>query len=126
MTRQDSLSLFIRLRDQGVRELSFCGLDDLTEIIYLSLQEAGLALEVVMDLGGSDERFFGLPVVSLEDGAGSNSSPIVLSTVQRAEALRQELLQLGVAAERIHGPTLSFEDILREDGGRTGVGQRDE
>jgi len=114
-TRQDSLALFTRLSEQGVKAVSFCGLDDLTEIPYLSLQEAGLELETVMEAMPSDQRFFNRPVVGLEDGAQKSRGPIILTALQRAEELKQSLLELGVEEERIYGPALSFEEILENN-----------
>src|SRR5512145_3156932 len=42
ITRDDSLGIFLGLRERGVRRVAFCGVDDLTEIAYLSLREAQL------------------------------------------------------------------------------------
>jgi len=115
VTRQDSLTLFKHLREQQVKTVNFCGLDDLTEIFFLSLQEAGLELELVMELREIGQRFFNRPVVTLEEGVKISNGPIILTALQRAEDLKQELLQLGVAEARIYGPALTFEDILRSE-----------
>jgi DNA-binding MarR family transcriptional regulator len=112
VTRQESLTLFTRLREQGVERVSFCGLDDFTEIAYLSLQEAGLQLEQVIEVTAG-ERFLDRAVVPIDRGAMEARGPIVITCLQRAEELRGKLLALGVAAERILGPSLSFEEILR-------------
>ena len=95
----------------GVKHVTFCGLDDLTEIAYLSLQEAGLELEQVIDTvpGG---RFLDLEVVPIEKGAKAAGGPIVITSLQRAEELKQKLLELGVEEEKILGPSLSYENIL--------------
>jgi len=45
-----------------------------------------------------------------------SSGAIILTALQRAEELKQELLRLGVAEERIYGPALSFEEILARTG----------
>jgi DNA-binding MarR family transcriptional regulator len=111
VTRQESLSLFTRLREQGVEHVSFCGLDDFTEIAYLSLQEAGLQLEQVID-DAAGERFLDREVVPMNRGARAARGPIVITALQRAEELKRKLLALGVAEERILGPSLSFEEAL--------------
>ena len=111
VTRQDSLALFTRLREQGVQRVAFCGLDDLTEIAYLSLQEAGLELAVVMD-EQAGSRFIDLPVVSLEEGIKVDSKAIVITTLPRADQLKKGLRELGVEEERIYGPSLRYEEIL--------------
>jgi DNA-binding MarR family transcriptional regulator len=112
ITRQDSLALFTCLREQGVKRVSFCGLDDLTEIAYLSLQEARLELEQVID-DAAGGRFLGREVTTLSEGAKAASGPIVVTALQRAEELKRGLVELGVEEERIYGPSLSFEEILR-------------
>lgn len=112
VTRQDSLALFIKLRDQGERSVSFCGLDDLTEISFLSLQEARLDLEQVMDTE-TGSNFLDQPVASLTEGAKLASGPIVITALQRVEELKQALLNLGIEEMRIYGPTLNFEEIIQ-------------
>jgi len=112
ITRQESLALFIRLREQGVERVSFCGLDDLTEIAYLSLQEARLELEQVID--STAGRFLDLDVVLMAEGAKAASGPIVITALQRTEELKRELLALGVEVGCIYGPALSFEEIIRD------------
>jgi len=110
ITRQESLALFTRLRGQGVERVSFCGLDDLTEIAYLSLQEARLELEHVIDV--SDGRFLDRAVLPLAEGASAASGPIVVTALPRAEELKRRLMEHGVEEERIYGPSLSYEEIL--------------
>ena len=112
VTRQDSLTLFTRLRDQGTKAVAFCGIDDLSEIFLLSLQEAGLTLEVVMETSETEQSFFDRQVVGLEDGVKISSGPIVVTSLQRAKELKIKLLELGVDEERILGPSLSYENIL--------------
>lgn len=111
VARKDSLAIFRVLREQGVEQVSFCGLDELTEIAFLSLQEAGLELEQVIDTveGG---HFLDMKVVTLAEGAKAASGPFVLTSLQRAEELKRGLLELGVKEERILGPSLRYENIL--------------
>ena len=111
--RRDSLKTFRSLRERGVKRVIFCGLDDLTEIAYLSLQEAGLELEQIIDIK-SGGRFFDMKVVPLTNGVEAFDGPIVITSLQRAQELRQKLLELGVQEERILGPSLSYENILRK------------
>jgi len=60
-------------------------------------------------------RFFDLEVVSLAEGVKVASGQIIITALQRAEDLKQELLGLDVEEENILGPSLSFEDILRRN-----------
>ncbi|MBE0596215.1 MAG: winged helix-turn-helix transcriptional regulator [Desulfuromonadales bacterium] len=112
ITRQDSLALFESLQRQGVKSISFCGVDDLTEIAYLSLREAGLVLTAVMDeeAGG---RFLDLPVISMAQGVREGTGAIFISSLQKVEQLRTALLDLGVGGQDIYSPSYSFEEVLR-------------
>jgi DNA-binding MarR family transcriptional regulator len=114
VTRQDSLARFKSLRERGVNRVAFCGLDDLTEIAYLSLREAQLELAVVMDEkeGG---RFIDYPVVSLEEGVDSLECPIVITSLQRAVELKVALRGLKVKEEMIFSPSFSFEEALSSE-----------
>jgi DNA-binding MarR family transcriptional regulator len=112
ITRQDSLALFSSLRARGVERVAFCGLDALTEIAFLSLREAGLELSTVMD-EEAGESFIGIPVVTLQEGIGTAGTPIVITSLPRAEQLKSALRELGVAEQDIFSPSYSYEEILR-------------
>ena len=111
MTRHDSLLRFRSLHEQGVQRVAFCGLDDLTEIAYLSLREAQLELALVMD-DKSGELFIDYPVVSLEQGVKELNCPVIITALQRAQILKAELVKLGVKEGEIFAPAYSFEEVL--------------
>ena len=96
VARQDYLDLFRRLEDAGVREVAFCGVDEVAEVAYLSLQETGLELVAVMDDGRQGDLFFGLPVVALAEGVRDVNAPVVISSLKRREELIRLLHGLGV------------------------------
>jgi len=101
VARQDYLDLFRRLEDAGVREVAFCGVDEVAEVAYLSLQETGLKLVAVMDDTRSGEVFFGVPVVSLAEWRLHSNTSLVISTLKRQDEVVKLLLGLGVASGRI-------------------------
>jgi predicted transcriptional regulator len=101
VARQDYLELFRRLEDSGVREIAFCGVDEVAEVAYLSLQETGLKLVAVMDDGRQGELFFGITVVSIAEGLRGVSTPVVISSLKRRDELKQVLNDLGMAGGRI-------------------------
>ena len=113
VTRQDNLNMFKALRKQGIRKVAFCGVDDLTEIIYLSLREASLELETVMD-DGPIKRFIDYPVVTLQEGSKALECPIVITSLKRAEQLKAALLQRGIKENQILAPSISYEEALNE------------
>lgn len=112
VTRQDSLALFHGLRERGVKSVRFCGVEYLTEIIYLSLCEAGLELTLVMD-DEEGEGFLGRPVVSLDEGIRVDGGPIVITCLPRAQQLTSRLRELGVEEDEIYAPKYRYEDLLR-------------
>ena len=116
ITRQDSLEMFRSLHARGVERVAFCGVDDLTEIAYLSLCEAGLELAAVMD-GDGEGRFLAEPIVPLAEGVHlAGGAPVVITCLPRAGQLKAALLELGVAEQNIFAPTYSYEEVLRGEG----------
>lgn len=97
VARQDYRDLFRRLEESGVREVAFCGVDEVAEVAYLSLRETGLELVAVMDDERAGESFFGVPVVSPAEGVAMSDSLVVISSLKRRDELKQLLLGLGVA-----------------------------
>lgn len=101
VTRQDYLTLFRELAGRGVSRVVFCGIDEVAEIAWLSLHEAGLELVGVMDDGRSGDLFFGFPVVSLSEAVSNANATLVISTLKRQDEIVQALQVLGVASNRI-------------------------
>lgn len=100
-TRQDFRILFQALSAQGVREVSFCGVDEVAEIAYISLSEAGIALAAVMDDEKTGNTFFDRPIVSLAEGLPGGGHPVVITSLKRRQALQDHLLALGVDAKQV-------------------------
>ncbi|MDH3998247.1 MAG: winged helix-turn-helix transcriptional regulator [Desulfuromonadales bacterium] len=100
VVRQDYQALFSDLKKQGITDVVFCGVDEVAEIAYLSLQEVGLNLCAVVDEADQAETFFGCPVQAVDSLADSEPL-VVLTSLKRRQALRDKLAAAGVAAERI-------------------------
>lgn len=98
VARQDYLDLFRRLEDAGVREVIFCGVDEVAEIAYLSLKETGLELVAVMDDMNEGSDFFGMRVLSMLEGTRNAAAPCVITSLKRSDRIREELQGHGVAA----------------------------
>ncbi|MDA8430795.1 MAG: winged helix-turn-helix transcriptional regulator [Geobacteraceae bacterium] len=101
VTRQDYLALFRELAERGIAQVIFCGVDEVAEIAWLSLQEAGLELIGVMDDERSGEDFFGKPVVVFAEGVRQVQVPFIITSLKRRAELTQALNHLGVADGRI-------------------------
>ena len=101
VARQDYLDLFRRLEDAGIREVVFCGVDEVAEVAYLSLRETGLKLVAVMDDQKRGEQFFGIPVVPVAEGVLLERAILVVTSLKRRDELAQSLKDFGVAAGRV-------------------------
>lgn len=97
VARQDYLQLFQMLESEGVRNVVFCGVDEVAEIAYLSLIETSIQLSGVLDefVGG---EFFGKVVTPLEHIPGKI---VVITSVKRKARLKEMLLQQGFAEEQV-------------------------
>jgi len=102
VARQDYLKLFRKLAAEGVKGVAFCGIDEVAEIAYLSLRETGMELEVAMDAEAAGRKFMDRPVVSPAMGLLSGNHRIVITSLKRGEALREELLRLGAEPSCIY------------------------
>ena len=92
------------MQENDTDAVIFCGVDEVTEIAYLSLQEAGLALSAVVDTKTDCVNFLGRKVQTLDAWQMVNDQPIVLTSLKNSESLRHGLLERGVAEERIFSP----------------------
>ena len=100
VVRQDYLNLFHSLEERGVRQVFFCGVDEVAEIAYLSLQETGIELVGVVDDFPSQAEFFCMNINPLESVATS-SLPVVITSLKRREELESQLRVAGIDESRI-------------------------
>ena len=107
VTRQDYLLLFHELAERGVSQVTFCGVDEVAEIAWLSLQEAGLTLAAVMDDNNPGRDFMGRQVVGMSAEFLSGQQLVVITSLKRAAQLRTQLLELGVSSSMILFPDSS-------------------
>lgn len=82
----------------------FCGVDEVAEIAYLSMQEAGIELVAVLDDAAAGEKFFGLPIMDVTQSTVSDTDIIVITSLKRAEEFLGKLLDLRGDRNRIYSP----------------------
>src|SRR6185369_14874759 len=104
VTRKDYLKLFSELAERGISRVAFCGVDEVAEIAWLSLQETGLELMEVMDDDCVGSVFMGKEVVPLANGLLSGNHPVVITSLKRSVRLRSRLHALGVIDDVILHP----------------------
>lgn len=102
VARQDYRDLFHRLEADGVREVIFCGVDEVAEIAYLSLRETGIELVGVFDTIGAGGHFIGKPIQALDSLDTATGLPIVISSLKRCKELKEELCRPGIHPLRVY------------------------
>lgn len=100
-TRQEYLSLFCRLKVSGAAEVVFCGVDEVAEIAYLSLQEAGLKLTAVYDQDSGRTVLFEHPVQPLSALVSTAKQPIIVTSLKRQESLVKKLAEMGIPTDAV-------------------------
>ena len=102
VVRQDYRQLFCELCEQSVGPVYFCGVDEVAEIAYLSMQELGLELAGVLDeaLAGGD--FFGNTIKHIEHLPGDDVSPIVITSIKKEATLVAALLAAAFTGADYH------------------------
>ncbi|MBI5562235.1 MAG: winged helix-turn-helix transcriptional regulator [Deltaproteobacteria bacterium] len=117
VARRDFHTLFGDVALSNIKTVAFCGVDEVTEIAYLSLKEAGLELAgIVDDGGGLGRRFFGLDILPLKDAGKIQCDLIIITSFNSGERLRQGLIAAGVRKGKICG--INTEGWLKRiDGG---------
>ncbi len=102
VARKDFHELFNNLKEKsGIERVGFCGVDEVTEIAFLSLSEAGLKLVGVFNDEKLGKNFFGHEVLSLEEVSGIECEVFVITRFRGGDVLAARLIELGIERERI-------------------------
>lgn len=101
VARKDFRVLFSELKQLNIEKVAFCGVDEVTEIAYLSLKEAGLELAGIVDDAAAGTRFFGFDVLSLENVNNIECKFIIITSFGSDEKLRDGLVASGAKREKI-------------------------
>ena len=95
--RREYALLFETLKAEGETSVVFAGLDDVAEIAYLSLQEAGLKLVGASDNAPLPELFFGTPLYTFAELAAAGlPGAVVVTTYRRRDEVIRALIAAGV------------------------------
>ena len=99
--RRDFHNLFNSVKKSRVRRVVFCGVDEVTEIAYLSLKEAGLELAGILDKASGKKKFFGFEVRPITDIGVLEYDIVVITSFQGGEGLKTLLVRAGVDEKRV-------------------------
>jgi DNA-binding MarR family transcriptional regulator len=103
VARRDFHALFFDIRKSDRKKVVFCGADEVTEIAYLSLKEAGLDLAAIVDIDPGEKKFFGHEVRPVSDIGSIDYDIIIITCFEGEEALKNALQDAGVSPEKICG-----------------------
>lgn len=94
--RKDFRDLFDILEREGVRKVVFCGVDEVAEIAYLSLQETAIGLAGIVDTENHGAKFFQYLVDDIEKVDTFCPEKVVITSLKRGDNLIEKLKALGV------------------------------
>ncbi len=101
IAKKDFQVLFRRLEKENVKKVVFCGVDEVAEIAYISIQAFEIELIMVVDYEKGKKKFFNYTVRPLEDLKTGACDRVVITSMFRKEELHKKLLAIGVPAENI-------------------------
>lgn len=99
--RKDYRDLFDNLERSGIERVIFCGVDEVAEIAYLSLQETDIELVGVVDGECDLKQFFGYEILQIEDISGIECDRVVLTSLKRQKRLVGRLEEMGMRKDKI-------------------------
>lgn len=86
---------------QGQRRILLCGVGELAEIAYLTMQEVGLLLVGVVDEQPAREHFLGYRVFQLQAAAETSYDCLLITSLRKQPELVKRLLDLGVSSDKL-------------------------
>lgn len=99
--RKDFSELFRKLEKTGVKKVLFCGVDEVAEIAYLSLQEIDMELSGIMDEEKIGTRFFSYTVSPIEEIGSFDFDMVIVTSFKKRGFLVEQLKGLGIAKDKI-------------------------
>ena len=109
VVRDEYRQICVRLKDEGVERIALCGVEGVTDIAWLALEEAGIEVTTVMDTKSVGTRFMGHDVVSLAHAMLKGVHWVMISSRNRADELYHALLDLGADPASIKVPVVFLE-----------------
>jgi predicted transcriptional regulator len=100
--RRDFKKLFSDLYVKGTRKVIFAGVDEVTEIAFLSLHEVDIELAGVVDDDKTGKSFFKTVVVPFNEINSLECDRAIITTFVKKDSVYQKLLDHKVPSENIH------------------------
>ncbi len=103
VARKDFQTLFGRLEKRNIKRVALCGVDEVAEIAFLSLQETKLELVGVINDVKTGKKFFGHKINSIGNVSDIAFEIIIITSFQNGDVLMKKLTRAGVSREMICG-----------------------
>ncbi len=100
VARKDFQRLFAALEGSGLNRIVFCGVDETTEIAYLSLMEREMVLAAVVD-PEKRGKFFSHPVKALEEIGDIEHDVAVITSFRSGSTLKERLQRAGEPEKKV-------------------------
>ena len=111
--RRKSASLCRNMSESGVKEVILLGANELSEIVYLGMQEWGLYLDKVLDFNVAEgQKFMGVEVGSADNLSEYKGKDIIVCFSDPVEPLKEKFLPEGI--EEMEGMRWVFEEFTRD------------
>ncbi len=99
--RKDFRKLFGKLEKEGVKRVLFCGVDEVAEIAYLSLQETDIELIGVIDTDAAKNLFFRYGIAPIEEIRAFDFDRVIVTSLKRQAQLFEKLEEMGLEQGRL-------------------------
>lgn len=99
--RKDFRELFERLEKSGIKRVVFCGVDEVAEIAYLSLQETDIELIGVVDNDAAETLFFRYEIAPIEEIKAFDFDRVIVTSLKRQPQLFEKLGEMGLEQGRL-------------------------
>ena len=94
-------NLFLKLSEEGIRQVVFYGASELAEIAYLFLQETDMSLTAVVDQNREEQMFLKKRVIAPDALPTITFDCILLTTMEDKQKAREEIVLLGIEESKI-------------------------
>jgi DNA-binding Lrp family transcriptional regulator len=111
--RNRTQTCFQGLRSDGFKSVVFCGIGEVAEIAYLSLQETGLVLVAVVDESKEGQEFLGHTVLSASSLRGMQFDRIIVTSLEADDATVGTLSRAEIPREKICFLNLGNASVTR-------------
>lgn len=99
--RKDFKDLFAEFENKGVKRVVFCGVDEVAEIAYLSLQETNIELIGVIDTDAVKTLFFRYEIAPIEEIRAFDFDRVIVTSLKRQTQLFEKLEEMGLERGRL-------------------------